>query len=44
MPLAGPKPHELAPCPLRHNMANPCRVEFVDRLADLQWLSFFCLR
>jgi hypothetical protein len=27
--------HELAQCPYRGDMSNPCQVEYVDRLADL---------
>jgi hypothetical protein len=27
--------HELALCPKRRDMTDPCQVEFVDRLADL---------
>jgi hypothetical protein len=27
--------HELAQCPRRHNMGDPCQVSYVDRLADL---------
>jgi hypothetical protein len=27
--------HELAQCPRRHDMSDPCGVEYVDRLADL---------
>jgi hypothetical protein len=27
--------HELAQCPHRHDMSDPCQVEYVDRLADL---------
>ena len=27
--------HELAQCPHRRDMSNPCQVEFVDRLAYL---------
>jgi hypothetical protein len=25
--------HELAQCPRRHDLSNPCDVEFVDRLS-----------
>jgi hypothetical protein len=27
--------HELAECPRRHDMGDPCQVEYVDRLANL---------
>jgi hypothetical protein len=27
--------HELARCPRRSDMGDPCGVEYVDRLADL---------
>jgi len=27
--------HELAECPRRHDMSDPCGVEYVDRLSDL---------
>jgi hypothetical protein len=27
--------HELAQCPHRSDMSDPCQVEYVDRLADL---------
>jgi hypothetical protein len=27
--------HELAQCSDRHNMSDPCQVEYVDRLAGL---------
>jgi hypothetical protein len=27
--------HELAQCPHRRDMSDPCQVEYVDRLADL---------
>jgi hypothetical protein len=27
--------HELAHCPRRHNMSDPCQVSYLDWLADL---------